>query len=159
MPVPLGRLSCLMACSSLSEENLVEVCGKGLWTDYELPLCLPPPGGLYCLTSPKILVDFFFFFLICLPSSHTLLLVRLSWCMHVGVGSMGWLSLTFRLLGCLAISAMWWVQEKLWFLSDSLSLLKLFPAFVFLNFNLFVLLLTEFYSVNFYIVSWSRTCI
>lgn len=159
MPVPLGRLSCLMTCSSLSQEYLVEACGKGLWTECELPLCLPPPGGLCCHTSPKILVDFFF--LICLLSSHTLLLARLSWwyACGVGVGSVGWLSLTFRLVGCLAISAMWCVQEKLWFLSDSFSLLKLFPAFVFSNFNLFVLLLTEFYSVHFYIVSRSRTCI
>lgn len=52
---PWGRPSGLLACSSLSWEHLVEVCGKGLQIECELPLCLDLPGGYTVTLALKFL--------------------------------------------------------------------------------------------------------
>ena len=62
----------------------MEVCGKGPCNECELPLCLDLSGGLY--VSAKSLADFF---PACLPSSYSLLQVRLSWLYAYGVGLWG----------------------------------------------------------------------
>lgn len=56
-------------------EPLVEVCGKGSCLECELPLCLDSSEVLYYHASAKSLAAIF---LTCLPSSHSLLMVKLS---------------------------------------------------------------------------------